>query len=322
MCPLSRFPPGSYWTITVQTTLASSATFTGTGLHSGRPAKCVVKPAPAGHGVVFHRVDVADQTAAIPAIWTHVRPTALNTRIGNEQGINVSTVEHLLSALAGCGVHNARVELQGPELPALDGSAARFVRGMMEAGIARLSAPLYVIEVMAPITVSRGDAWARLSPSHALEIDLTIDFPDTAIGRQRKSLDLGNGAFVRELCDSRTFCRRADIEQMQKQGLALGGTYDNAVVFDGADVLNPGGLRHKDEAVRHKMLDVMGDLSLAGQPVLGRYEGYKSGHALTHRLVEALLSDPSAHRLRLCDDELAERLPGAGLVAADLAEVA
>ncbi|MBM1219477.1 UDP-3-O-acyl-N-acetylglucosamine deacetylase [Ponticoccus sp. SC2-23] len=306
----------------MQTTLASCATFAGTGLHSGRPAKCVVKPAPAGHGVVFCRVDVSARTATIPALWTHVRATALNTRIGNADGIEVSTVEHLLAALAGCGVHNARVELHGPELPALDGSAARFVRGVMDAGIKRLAAPLDVIEVTSPITVSSGDAWARLTPSDALEIDLTIDFPDAAIGRQQKVLDLGNGTFVRELCDSRTFCRQSDIEHMRRQGLALGGTYDNAVVYDGAGVLNPGGLRHKDEAVRHKMLDVMGDLSLAGYPLLGRYEGYKSGHAMTHRLVEALLSDPSAHRLRRCDDGLAKRLPGAGLVAADLAAVA
>jgi len=306
----------------VQTTLATCATFTGTGLHTGRPAKCVVKPAPAGHGVVFHRVDLADEGRVIPAHWTNVRSTALNTRIGNETGVEVSTVEHLLAALAGCGVHNALVELHGPELPALDGSAVRFVRGVMEAGIIRMEAPLYLVEVMAPVRVSWGDAWARLSPSDRLEIDLTIDFPDPAIGRQHKHLDLGNGTFVRELCDSRTFCRRADIETMQQQGLALGGTYDNAVVVDGAYVLNPGGLRHADEAVRHKMLDVMGDLSLVGHPLLGRYEGFKSGHALTYRLVEALLSDPAAHRLRRCDDILAARLPGTGLAPADLAAVA
>lgn len=271
---------------------------------------------------MFYKVDNAGGGSAIPALWTHVRSTALNTRIGDDNGVEISTVEHLLSALAGCGVHNARVELHGPELPALDGSAARFVRGVMEAGIVRLDAPLHVVEVTAPVTVSLGDAWARLSPAEALEIDLTIDFPDEAIGRQRKALDLSNGTFVRELCDSRTFCRRADIEEMQRQGLALGGTYDNAVVFDGAQVLNPGGLRHADEAVRHKMLDVMGDLSLVGLPLLGRYEGFKSGHALTFRLVEALLSDPAAHRVRLCDEALAKSLPGAGLVPADLAAVA
>jgi UDP-3-O-[3-hydroxymyristoyl] N-acetylglucosamine deacetylase len=271
---------------------------------------------------VFHTTDAQGRPATIPAHWTHVRSTALNTRIGDGRNAEIFTVEHLLAALAGCGVHNARIELHGPELPALDGSAARFVRGVMEAGIVRLDAPLHVVEITSPVTVWNGDAWARLSPFDGLEIDLTIDFPDPAIGRQHKVLDLGNGAFVRELCDSRTFCRRADIERMQQQGLALGGTYDNAVVFDGADVLNPGGLRHADEAVRHKMLDVMGDLSLVGFPLLGRFEGFKSGHALTFRLVETLLSDPGTHRIRLCDDDLAARLPGAGLVPADLAEVA
>ena len=308
--------------MTVQTTLASNATFTGTGLHTGRPAKCVVKPAPAGHGLVFYQFDANEEVSILPALWSHVHSAALNTRIGDGNGAEIYTVEHLLAALAGCGVHNATIELHGPEVPALDGSAARFVRGVMEAGIVRLDAPLQVVEITSPVTVWTGDAWARLSPCDRFEIDLTIDFPDPAIGRQHKVLDLGNGAFVRELCDSRTFCRSADIEHMRRAGLALGGTYDNAVVFDGADVLNPGGLRHQDEAVRHKMLDVVGDLSLVGFPVLGRFEGFKSGHALTLRLVEALLSDPATHRIRLCDADLAARLPGAGLVPADLAEVA
>lgn len=307
----------------MQTTISECVVFSGTGLHTGRPARCVVAPAPAGEGIVFHRADLDDAAdKAIPARWDHVQSTALSTRIGRGAGIDVATIEHLMAALAGCGIHNARIALHGPEVPALDGSAARFVRGFMEAGITRLDAPLQVLEVLAPVTVSRGDAWARLEPCARLEIDMTIEFDDSAIGRQSRSLDLSNGAFVRVLCDSRTFCRRADIEHMQRRGLALGGTYDNAVVVDGPKVLNPGGLRHADEAVRHKMLDALGDLAMIGFPLVGRYRGYKSGHDLTYRLIRALMSDPSRYRLRACDTALAARLPGAGLGVVDLAAVA
>ncbi len=306
----------------MQATLTDSVTFSGTGLHTGKPAKCVVHPAPAGTGIVFNRTDLAHCDTLVPATWDKVCPSPLNTSIGNAAGVEVSTVEHLMAALAGCGITNARVDLHGPELPALDGSAHRFVRGLMSAGITGLGASLDAIEVTTPLTVHWGGAWARFEPFDGLEIDLTIDFPDPAIGRQSKRLDLANGAFVRELCDSRTFCRKADIELMRNEGRALGGTYDNAVVFDGADVLNPDGLRYRDEAVRHKMLDVMGDLALAGRPILGRYVGYKVGHALTNRLLRTLLHHDRAWRLRPCDGALAGRLPGAGLHASDLAAVA
>lgn len=306
----------------MQTTLAKAATFAGIGLHTGRPAKCVVYPAPSDHGLVFHRMDCQSPDVMIRALWHNVRSTALNTRLGNEQGVEVSTVEHLMAALAGCGIHNARIEVHGPEVPALDGSSARFVHGLMAAGVVVLEAPLDAIEVTAPIMMYSGDAWARLEPFDGIEIDLTIEFEDAAIGRQTKRLEMGNGAFARELCDSRTFCCRSDIEKMREGGLALGGTYENAIVFDGAEVLNPGGLRHPDEAVRHKMLDVIGDLALAGRPILGRYVGHKSGHALTNGLLRTLMANPSTYRLRSCDAELAARLPGAGLLLSDIAAVA
>lgn len=310
----------------VQTTLAESAEFFGTGLHSGRPVRCAVHPAPAGHGIAFRRRDLPGPPAPIPARPDTVLPGPLNTRIGRMDGGDVSTIEHLMAALAGCGIHNALVDLSGPEIPALDGSAARFVRALVTAGIEVLDAPLDVIEVRAPVTVRAGTAWARLEPpgqgTGGLEIDLVIDFPDTAIGQQSKSLDLGNGAFVRELCDSRTFCRQSDIEAMRDRNLALGGSYDNAVVFDRDRVLNPDGLRHPDEAVRHKMLDAFGDLALLGHPVVGRYVGYKSGHALTTRLIRTLLAQAGSFLVRRCDPALARRLPGAGLVTADLDAVA
>jgi UDP-3-O-[3-hydroxymyristoyl] N-acetylglucosamine deacetylase len=166
--------------------------------------------------------------------------------------------------------------------------------------------------------VRDGSASARLEPSAALEIDFAIDFADAAIGRQRKSLNMANGAFVRELSDSRTFCREQDVADMRARGLALGGTFENAVVVNGADILSPGGLRHKDEAVRHKMLDALGDLSLAGAPLLGRYTGFRAGHAITNKLLHALFADPANFRMVDCGDERAALLPGAGVTRDDL----
>lgn len=306
----------------MQTTLANSVTFTGTGLHSGRPAKMTVRPARQGTGVVFRRTDVDGLDADIRAHWSNVIVSPLNTRIENADGVEVSTIEHIMAALAGCGVHNALIEISGPEVPILDGSSARFVRGLVGAGLRRTSAPLDVIEVMRPVAVHQGGALAELRPASGLRMTFSIDFPDAAIGQQHHDLDLANGAFVRELCDSRTFCRKADIETMHANGLALGGSYDNAVVVDGDRVLSPGGLRHTDEAVRHKMLDALGDLSTAGAPILGHYVGNRAGHALTNKLLQALFSRPENWRLRRCDTATAARLPGAGLAAEDLVAVA
>ena len=227
-----------------------------------------------------------------------------------------------MAALSGCGVHNALIEIDGPEVPILDGSAAPFVRGFIETGLTCLAAPLQAIEILRDISVQDGDAFAALSPSTSLQIDFEIAFPDAAIGKQMKTLNMANGAFVRELCDSRTFCRSADITAMHAQGLALGGTIENAVVVDGAQVLTPGGLRHSDEAVRHKMLDALGDLYTAGAPILGRFTGRRSGHAVTNKLLRALFAQPDAWRWTDCNDRIAARLPGVGVTSADLEAVA
>ncbi|SDW48243.1 UDP-3-O-acyl-N-acetylglucosamine deacetylase [Roseicitreum antarcticum] len=302
----------------MQKTLNTSVTFSGFGLHSGKPVRMVVHPAPAGHGIVFVRSDVADGTGAIP-----VRPSALIeaplcTLLGNDAGVTVATVEHLMAALSGCGINNARVSLNGPEVPILDGSAAPFVARFLQAGIVRQAAPLQVLRVLKPVVVTHGAAMARLDPARALEIRFEIDFEDAAIGHQQKALSMVNGTFVRELSNSRTFCRRIDVEVMQARGLALGGTYDNAVVVDGARVLSPGGLRHADEPVRHKMLDALGDLYVAGYPILARYTGLRAGHTLTGRLLQALFADASNYRIETCDAAMAARLPGAGASLDDL----
>ncbi|GGA03855.1 MAG: UDP-3-O-acyl-N-acetylglucosamine deacetylase [Rhodobacteraceae bacterium] len=309
----------------MQTTLRSAVSFQGVGLHSGKPARMTVRPAGAEHGIWFKRTDILLGDALVPARWDAVEVTPLCTRIVNGAGVTVSTIEHIMAALAGCGVHNALVEIDGPEVPILDGSAAPFVRGILSRGVRALHASVVAIEVLLPVSVHTAKGWASLSPARpgqGLTMDFHIAFDDAAIGTQDKSLDLANGSFVRELCDSRTFCRQADVEMMQANGLALGGTYENAVVVDGDDVLSPGGLRHDDEAVRHKMLDALGDLFTAGAPIIGHYEGHKAGHAITNMLLRELFANPDAYRVVLCDDETAARLPGVGVVRDEIPAVA
>ena len=306
----------------MQTTLKSRAVFEGVGLHSGLPARMVVCPAGPGSGIWFQRSDIEIGDARIAALWNRVDRTPLCTRLVNDNGVTVSTVEHIMAALSGCGIHNALIKIDGPEVPILDGSAAPFMRGIMRRGVQRQDAPLLAIEILLPISVEQNGARASLTPSKQLEISFTIDFDDAAIGRQNKTLNMRNGAFARELCDSRTFCRQADVDAMHENGLALGGTLENAVVVDGKDVLSPGGFRHADEAVRHKMLDALGDLALAGAPILGRYEGIRAGHSLTNTLLRAVFETPGAFRVVECDAEMAMRLPGQGLVWAEIPQVA
>lgn len=305
----------------MQTTLKSVVTFEGIGLHTGAAVTLVLRPAPANTGIVFRRVDLPDQPM-LPAIWYQIVVSPLNTRLTNADGVIVSTVEHLMAAFAGTGLHNVIVDIDGPEVPIMDGSAAAFVRTIVDTGLTRLSAPLYAIEILRDVLVVDGASSAKLSPATSLQIAFDIDFADAAIGHQAKTLNMANGAFVRELCDSRTFCRSADVDAMRANGLALGGTLENAVVVDGDQVLSPGGLRHADEAVRHKMLDALGDLYTAGAPIFGRYDGVRAGHAMTNRLLQALFAQPDAWRRVLCDAKIAARLPGVGVTKADLYAVA
>lgn len=306
----------------MQQTIKTAVSFAGHGLHSGQPANLVIRPAKAGHGIWFRRTDLPADEGLIPARWNAVERTQLCTRLVNGAGASVSTVEHVMAALAGCGVGNALVEIDGPEVPIVDGSAQPFVAGLLRAGLFAQSAPARAIEVLREVEVSNGAARARLLPAAQLEIAFHIDFPDAAIGVQERELVVKNGAFVRELSDSRTFCRQADVDMMQEKGLALGGTLDNAVVVEGDRVLSPSGLRHADEPVRHKMLDALGDLALAGAPILGRYEGYRAGHALTNTLLRALFADRRNYRIRSCDAATAARLPGIGVTPAEIPAVA
>ena len=301
----------------MQNTLTRSVTFHGVGLHSGAPVTMVVHPAGEDHGIWFRRTDLARDTL-VPARWDAVVPSKLCTLIANAAGVSVSTIEHVMAALAGSAIHNALIEIDGPEVPILDGSAAPFVAAFIQAGLQPQNAPVRAIKILKPVEVRDGEAVARLEPADMLEIDFSIDFTDAAIGRQEKALNMANGAFVRELSDSRTFCRNAEVIAMRERGLALGGTLENAVVFEGDKVLSPGGLRHADEPVRHKMLDALGDLAIAGGPILGRYTGVRAGHALTNRLLRALFADPTAWRTHDCVGQASGKLPGVGVHLADL----
>ena len=304
----------------VQSTLKTAVEFNGVGLHSGAAVRMVVRPAAADHGVVFLRSDLTGEAAVLPARWDAVVPSKLCTLLSNSHGTTLSTIEHITAALAGTGIHNALIEVDGPEVPILDGSSVTFVEAFIAAGIVGQGVPVRAIRILRPVEVRDGDAVARLSPSESFEMDFTIDFKDAAIGHQQKRLNLSNGAFVRELSDCRTFCRQADVDFMRANGLALGGTLENAVVVEGERVLSPGGLRHEDEPVRHKMLDALGDLSLAGGPIIGRYSGLRAGHAMTNRLLRALFATPEGEGWEWvqCGRHTQCKLPGVGVTRADV----
>lgn len=302
----------------MQNTLETAVTFYGFGLHSGANVRMVINPAPTDHGIWFRRTDVTDADALIPARWDAVVASRLCTLIANADGTSVSTIEHVMAALAGLAIYNARIDIDGPEVPILDGSAVPFVAALLAGGIQPQAAPVRAIRVLKTVEVRDGEALARLEPAEMLEIDFRIEFSDRAIGRQSHRLNMANGAFVRELSDSRTFCRQSDVDAMRAKGLALGGTLHNAVVFDGDKILSPGGLRYRDEPVRHKMLDALGDLSLAGAPLLARYTGIKAGHALTNRLLRTLFATPGAFEYDDCDPLAGGKLPGVGVHHGDL----
>ena len=289
-------------------TLARPVRFGGIGLHSGRPATVVVAPAPAGTGVVFLSAATGVRLAAR---HENVLDTPLSTRLGLPGGPVIGTVEHLMAAFAAAAVTDAVVSIDGPEVPILDGSALPFLAGFAEAGLRDLDEACHAIRVLRPVTVEIGDRSARLEPAPRFEISFTIDFADPAIGSQSKTLALAGGALATELAAARTFGCLAEVERLRRAGLCLGGSLENAVVVEGGRVLNPEGLRHGDEFVRHKMLDAAGDLALAGAPIIGRYTGVRAGHALTTLLLRRLFAGPDAWEWCAAD---ATQVPGGPLV--------
>ena len=288
-----------------QHTLRGPIAFDGVGLHSGQTMNCMLRPAPAGAGVSFVRTDLTGDNR-IPARAEAVIRTQLGTVIGNDAGAEVSTIEHLMSAFAALGVDNVVVELDGPELPIMDGSAAPFVRLIDKAGLKRQDAPRRYIEIVEPIEVVDGDKRVALAPAARFEMAFEIAFASAAIGDQRIDIVLDEAAFRDELAESRTFGFLHEVEALRKAGLARGGSMDNCLVIDGDELMNPDGLRISDEFVRHKALDALGDLYLLGAPVIGRFEGVLAGHTLNNALARALLARPEAWRMRLHTEELAE----------------
>ena len=289
----------------MQRTLARAVHMNGIGVHKGEAARIRVMPAPCDYGVRFMRTDVVGLDAMVEARFDAVVDTALCTRIGNNDGVSVSTIEHLMAALAGCGVDNALIELDGPEVPIMDGSSAPFVSAFLGAGVIDQDEPLRVIRILSSVSVEHDGRIASLHPSDSFEIEFKIDFDAEAIGVQHRSDCFAGDCFIEDYADSRTFGRLEDIEKLRALGFARGGSLDNAIVVDGSKVLNEGGLRHKDEFVRHKMLDTVGDLALSGAPILGRYCGLKSGHDMTNRLLHKLFDTPRAWQYEIVIDRTA-----------------
>jgi UDP-3-O-[3-hydroxymyristoyl] N-acetylglucosamine deacetylase len=286
---------------TAPRTLKTAISCVGVGLHSGRRANLALIPAAIGTGIVFRRTDLG---LDIPARFDHVVDTRLCTVIGlpNVPAARVGTVEHLMAALSGAGITDLRVEIDGPEIPILDGSADGFAFLIDCAGIVEAEAPLGWIEVLRPVRVAQGEAFAELRPANAsaaigLEAAFSIAFDAAAIGRQALSLRITPHSFRSELARARTFTQMHEIAALRAGGLALGGSLDNAVVVEGARIHNPAGLRMADEFVRHKLLDAVGDLALAGAPLHGRLIAHRGGHALNNALLRALFAEDANWRL-------------------------
>lgn len=289
----ASLPARAYALSALQHTLADPVRSLGIGVHAGTPARLELRPAPVGSGITFIRTDQPAGINRIPARWDQVTDTRLCTALTNAHGVGINTVEHLMAALAGCGVDNVDVLVDGPEVPIMDGSAAPFVELVATAGLEPQSAVRRIVRVLKPVRVEDGDKWAALDVADATTFAMTIDFPSPAIGRQTRMFALEPGRFSHDLARARTFGFLHEVEHLQKLGLAKGGSLDNAVVVDGARILNPEGLRYTDEFVRHKLLDSVGDLALAGAPVRGAYSALKGGHALNNRLLHALFADPA-----------------------------
>ncbi len=287
-----------------QRTLKTVINATGVGLHTGKKVFLTLRPAPVNSGIIFRRVDLKVPVNVF-AKAENVGDTRLSTTLVNGD-VKVSTVEHLLSAMAGLGIDNAYIDVSAAEIPIMDGSAGPFVLLIQSAGIEEQNAPKQYIRIKRAVEVENGDQWARFEPFDGFKVSFKIDFNHPVFKRSRQSIeiDLTNSAFVKEISRARTFGFTQDMEMLREHQLALGGGLDNALVVGDYRILNEGGLRYEDEFVRHKVLDAVGDLYLAGHPLIGSFIAYKSGHGLNNLLVRALLAEKKAWELVRCEDEL------------------
>lgn len=282
--------------VQMQQTIERPAVCAGIGVHSGEKARLVLKPAPVGSGVVFRRTDLDATNIEIKAHADSVSDTRLGTTLTNEAGVSVAVVEHLMAALAGLGVDNLIIEIDGPEVPIMDGSSAVYCELLLQAGLKTQSAPRRRIRILERVEIIDGPKRATLSPSDdtVLTLRARIEYDDSVIGIQQMTLRMAPGMFARDLAFARTYGFARDVDMLRAIGLARGGSLDNAVVLEDGAVMNPEGLRAEDEFVRHKMLDAVGDLMLTGAPIAGSYDAVQPGHALNNALVRKLLSTPSA----------------------------
>jgi len=291
-------------------TLAAPTVCAGIGLHTGARVRMAMRPAPLGAGIVFERTDLSVADPIIPAQYDYVRSTDLGTTLVNSAGASVATVEHLMAALAGLGIDDLLIELDGPEVPAMDGSSAPFVDLILRVGLRTRPAPRRALQVLRPVKVVEGLRYAVFLPALCPAIDVEIDFDDLAIGRQQFAFEVTGSSFEDLVAPARTFGFRRDFSALLKAGLARGGSMKNAVVVDEGGVTNPEGLRFADEFVRHKALDALGDLYLLGAPILGLYKAHRPGHGLNAKALATLLADESAWRWTFIPDQSmgAERL--------------
>lgn len=273
---------------TNQKTLIKSVKCSGVGLHTGIEVMMRLVPAPVGTGIVFKRVDIEGKDQNIKAQFDNVTETRLGTTISNQDGVKVSTIEHLLSAIYAYGLDNLYIEIDGPEVPVMDGSAAPFMFFIECAGVKTISAPKEYIRITKTVRVSEDDKFAELKPSEEFKMNFDIDFESSAIGQQALSLTFSHHFFKIEIARARTFGFAHEVEMLRNMGLARGGSMDNAIVIEDGKILNKNGLRYNDEFVRHKLLDAVGDLSLAGKTIIGEYTAYKSGHDLNNKLLRAV----------------------------------
>ncbi|RYB02888.1 UDP-3-O-acyl-N-acetylglucosamine deacetylase [Lichenibacterium ramalinae] len=280
-----------------QTTLRKRCVLTGNGVHSNAPVTLILHPAAPDSGIVFLRTNLPDgATRRIEAKWSRVSATDLCTVLGDVSLGSVSTVEHLLAALAGLGVDNALIEVDGPEVPIMDGSSASFVAAIDKVGLRSLSAPRRFLKILKTVRIEHGRSFSELRPADGgFSLDVEIDYPVEAIGRHRKVVDLTPTSFRREISRARTFGLLRDVERLWKLGFALGSSLENSVAVDDDRILNPEGLRSSDEFVSHKMLDAVGDLALAGAPILGRYSAFCPGHKMNFLVLQALFADRTAY---------------------------
>lgn len=288
-----------------QRTLAKSVSATGVGLHSGERVRLTLHPAAENAGISFRRTDLSGDAGAPIVLSPYlINDTRLSSTIVTEHGTRVGTIEHIMSALAAYGIDNVAIELNAPEIPIMDGSSLPFIFLLQEAGVVEQEALKKFLQINKTVEIKEPGKWVRFEPYQGFKVGLTIEFDHPVFNRSspRFEIDFAGSSYLEEIARARTFGFMHEVEMMRQHGLGLGGNLTNAIVIDDTDVLNPDGLRYPDEFVRHKILDAIGDLYIVGHPIIGAFEGYKSGHAINNALLRAVLADPENYEWRTFDN--------------------